>query len=51
MATKTYKTKVKLPNGSWQDVTVQADNPFNAKAMLEAQWGKGNLWGMPVEVR
>lgn len=51
MATKTYKAKVKLPNGSWQDVTVQADNAYKAKGMLEALWGKGNLWGPPTEVR
>lgn len=51
MATKTYKAKVKLPNGSAQDVTVQADSQSNAKSMLEAQYGKGSIISFPSEVR
>jgi hypothetical protein len=45
MAIKTFKAKVRIktPKGSFthQALTVQADNATNAKAMLEAQYGKG----------
>jgi len=51
MSTKTYKAKIKLPNGSAQDVTVEADNASNAKAMLEAQYGRGSAISFPTEVR
>jgi hypothetical protein len=51
MSTKTYEARVKLQNGSVQKVTVQADSPFNAKAMLEAQYGKGSIFSFPTEVR
>jgi hypothetical protein len=51
MATKTFKAKIKLKTGFLQDVTVQADNFMNAKAMLESQYGVGSvIWG-PVESR
>ena len=50
MTTKTYKAKIKLKTG-YQEVTVQADNSFNAKAMLEAQYGKGCIFTGPSEVR
>lgn len=39
----TYHATVKLPNGSRQKVFVQADNDTNARLMLEAQYGKGNV--------
>ena len=45
MATKTYEGTIRLPNGNSQKVTVQADSPANARAMLEAQYGKGVLVG------
>jgi hypothetical protein len=51
VATRTWKAKVKLPNGAWQEVTVQADSFFNAKAMLESQYGKGSVVSGPTEVR
>lgn len=41
--TKAYKARVKLPNGNTQIVEVDADSSFNAKAMLEAQYGKSNV--------
>jgi hypothetical protein len=50
MATRTYKARVKLPNGSSQNVTVQADSASNAKSMLEAQYGKGSVLSTPTEV-
>jgi len=43
MAKQTYKARVRLPNGQSQEVTVQADSQSNAKAMLEAQYGKQNI--------
>lgn len=44
--TKTYKARVKLSNGNTQVVEVAADSSFNAKAMLEAQYGKGNVFSV-----
>ena len=49
--TKTYKAKVRLPNGSVQEVRVEADSSLNARAMLEAQYGKGSIFSSPTEVR
>jgi hypothetical protein len=49
VATKTFKAKIKLTNGSVQEVKVQADSFFNAKAMLEAQYGKGSIFIGPTE--
>jgi hypothetical protein len=48
--TSTYKAKVKLSNGSIQEVTVQADSYFNAKAMIEAQYGRGRIFSGPTKV-
>lgn len=38
---KTYEADVRLSNGSVQRVRIQADRSDNARAMLEAQYGKG----------
>lgn len=46
--TQTFTAKIRLPNGALQDVTVQADTIFNAKAMLEAQYGKGSIFMGPM---
>ena len=43
MAMKTYEATVRLANGNSQKVTVQADSHVNAKAMIEAQYGKGSV--------
>jgi hypothetical protein len=51
MATKTWTAKVKLSNGAIQEITVQADTYFNAKAMVEAQYGKRNIFSGPTELR
>jgi hypothetical protein len=51
MAAKTWKAKIRLKNGGLQDITVQADNYFNAKAMIETQYGKGCIFSGPTEVR
>lgn len=51
MATKTYKARVKLRNGSVQEVRIEADSPQNARAMLEAQYGEKSIFSSPTEVR
>jgi len=51
MATKTYKAKIRLPSGRTQEVTVEADNTYNAKEMLEEQYGQGSIFSPPTEVR
>jgi hypothetical protein len=43
MANYTYTASVKLPNGSHQKIKVLAETSGNAKAMLETQYGKGNV--------
>lgn len=49
--TKTWKAKIRLGKGGIQEITVQADSYFNAKAMIEAQYGKGSIFFGPTEVR
>jgi hypothetical protein len=49
MATYTFEATVRLPNaGTTQKVTVKADSSVNAKAMLESQYGHGNIIGSIV---
>jgi hypothetical protein len=45
---KEWKARIKLPNGSQQVIYVQADNQSNAKQMIEAQYGKGSIIGVPT---
>ena len=33
-----FEVNVRLPNGSYQRMTVSADTPANAKAMVESQY-------------
>ncbi len=51
VAAKRYKARVRLSNGSSQEVYVNADGYFNAKAMLEAQYGKGSVISGPTETK
>jgi hypothetical protein len=51
-----YKTTVRVasPSGSMTNIVwaqVYAQNPFDAKAMLEAQYGRGNVIGTPTLVK
>jgi hypothetical protein len=51
-----YKTTVRVasPSGSMTNTVwaqVYAQNPFDAKAMLEAQYGRGNVIGTPTLVK
>ncbi len=49
---KTWKARVKpAGSGASMEVQVQAKSYFDAKAMLEAQYGKGSITNMPMEVR
>jgi hypothetical protein len=51
----TYKTLVKIrtPNGGSAQVwaQIQAKNPADARALMEAQHGQGNVIGAIVTVR
>jgi hypothetical protein len=50
MQATTFIGTVRLEYGALQDVTVQAANSGNARWMLEAQYGKGYVFGV-AEVR
>jgi hypothetical protein len=47
---KMFKATIQLDLG-YQEVTVQAHDSLMAQAMLEAQYGKGSVMGIPSEVR
>ena len=38
-----FIVRVRLPNGSVQKIEVKADHAGNARAMVEAQYGKQNV--------
>ena len=38
-----FIARVRLPNGAVQKIEVKADSVSNARAMLEAQYGKQNV--------
>jgi hypothetical protein len=44
---KTWKARIKLAKVGQQNVTVQADTQAKAKAMIEAQYGKGCIISGP----
>ncbi len=44
----TFKARILLPGGAQQEVTVQADNQVKAKALIEAQYGRGSIIGDTV---
>lgn len=51
-AMRTFKARVKpAGSGSSMEVTVQAKSYFDAKAMLEAQYGAGSIVSGPMETR
>ena len=51
MAVKTFEMKVKLPNKTSQIIRIQADDAVKAKAMAEAQYGKGCVQTSPKIIR
>ena len=40
-----WRAKTKLPNGSIEEVTVEASSSSNARAMLESQYGRNSVLG------
>jgi hypothetical protein len=42
---RTWKAEIRLkfPPGGFQEVTVQADDQYRAKAMIEMQYGEGSI--------
>lgn len=42
---QTFRARVTV-GAKWIEVTVQARNVFDAKALLEAQYGRGNVSGV-----
>ena len=46
---KIFEGTIKLPNAPVERVTVTASSSYSAKAMLEAQYGKGSVVGNPVQ--
>ena len=49
MTTNTYQATVRLSNSSHQKIRVQADSQVNARAMIEAQYGKGSIVSGPFK--
>ncbi len=43
MGTAIYEVTVKLPNGNNEKIRIEASSHGNAKAMAEAQYGKGSV--------
>ncbi len=43
MSQFTYTFFVRLPSGTTEQIGVRADSETNARAMLEAQYGKGKV--------
>ena len=43
MAAVTWYATIRLANGNQQRITVPADNYFNARMMIEAQYGRGSI--------
>jgi len=43
-----WKARIKLANGNQQVIHVHADSQLNAKYMIEAQFGKGSIIGVPT---
>lgn len=47
---QTFKAMVKDNKGFYRDTTIQAKSVFDAKSLLETQYGKGNVTGV-VELK
>jgi hypothetical protein len=46
----TWYATIRLANGNQQRVTVRADSYFNARMMIEAQFGRGSIIFGPQRV-
>jgi hypothetical protein len=51
MVATLWSAKIRLSNGMIQEITVRADNYFNAKAMIEAEYGRGCIYFGPIQAR
>lgn len=40
-----YRVRVRLPNGSFVDIDIQAQSPGYARQIAEAQYGAGSFRG------
>jgi len=53
MGTVMWRAVIRLANGFHQEVRIQADSQGNAKAILEAQFGKNSIlsgpWSVPAQ--
>jgi hypothetical protein len=47
----TYIVRVRLPNGSWTDVHMHADNQGQVKQLAEGMYGHGNVIAVVGEAR
>jgi len=45
MPLRTFKAYVRLPDGTLNEVRIQAANPTSAQALLQAQYGRGCIVG------
>ena len=43
MSATTWRATIRLPNANQQEVRVMADSQANARAMLEAKYGRGSI--------
>jgi len=48
---KAWEAVIKLPGKPQQKTVVQAESRFAAKDLLEAQYGKGSVFGVITEVK
>ena len=46
MAQRTYEASIRIPNRPPEKVTIQAGSTDAAKKLLEAQYGKGNVFNI-----
>lgn len=47
----TYVVRVRLPNGGWTDVHLNADNQSQAKQLAEGMYGSSNFIAVVGEAR
>ncbi len=45
--TRKWKARIRVSNGAIQEITVEADNFFNARALIETQYGAGCIFSGP----
>lgn len=48
---RNFRAHVRTARGQVCEVRIQANNPNDARNLLEAQYGRGNIVHPPMEVR